>query len=392
MKKLILIHFLLVSTFSFGQTSFEEGYFIDNSFDTISCFIKNIDWLNNPEKIKYKLSKNGNELAASISNIREFGISNNSKFVRIEVKMDQSSEDIDKLGSSRNPEFTEEVLFLKVIIDGQVPLYSYTEKNLQRYFFKIPQSGVEQLVFKSFIHNGVVRQNNLYKQQLLINLNCESISSGYNASITYSKNDLSKYFQKYYECKNLDYTLYKVPKKRLFHLEIRPGLNFSSLVLDNPNHYSAAVSFSNSIGFRIGTEIELVMPFNNFKWAVTFEPTYKNIKSETQQNGQSLLVNFHSLEIPVGLRHYFFLNADSKIFVNAVFAAVIPINSKLKWENGAELIISKSSYLGIGIGFDYKNKISFESRYSLSYHILGSYPLLSSDYSDLSLIVGYSLF
>jgi hypothetical protein len=55
MKNLLLTALLFLFSFSYAQITFEKGYFINNSGDRTECFIKNIDWRDNPTKFEYKM-------------------------------------------------------------------------------------------------------------------------------------------------------------------------------------------------------------------------------------------------------------------------------------------------------------------------------------------------
>ena len=54
MKNLLVISFLFYLTFSYSQITFEKGYFISNDGIKTECFIKNLDWRNNPTEFEYK--------------------------------------------------------------------------------------------------------------------------------------------------------------------------------------------------------------------------------------------------------------------------------------------------------------------------------------------------
>ena len=60
MKIITLTYSLLFLSFiGFTQIRFEKGYFITNYGKRIDCFIKDIDWKNNPTKFDYKLNEEG---------------------------------------------------------------------------------------------------------------------------------------------------------------------------------------------------------------------------------------------------------------------------------------------------------------------------------------------
>jgi len=59
MKKIAILFLLVLSINAIAQKSFEEGYFVTNSGETVNCLISNILWHNNPVTFEYKLHKNG---------------------------------------------------------------------------------------------------------------------------------------------------------------------------------------------------------------------------------------------------------------------------------------------------------------------------------------------
>src|SRR5690606_28999807 len=101
------------------------------------CLIKNMDWKNTPIEFEYKLSEDGETQKGTLNNVREFGIYDAFKFVKHNVMMDRSSDVVNRLSDSAQPIFNEEVLFLRVLVEGQAALYQYSEDNLIRYFYQL---------------------------------------------------------------------------------------------------------------------------------------------------------------------------------------------------------------------------------------------------------------
>jgi hypothetical protein len=212
-------------------------------------------------------------------------------------------------------------------------------------------------------------------------------------------------FVEYNNCNNEGYTNYeKKEKGDLFNLNIRLGLNSSSLSLRNDLRSSRNVDFDNQFGYRLGVEVEAILPFNKNKWAVIIEPTlrqkYNSEKSqETNDFSGGIInskVNYQSIEIPLGARHYFYLNDNSKIFVNVSF--IFDVNNKSSVEytrsNGTlieNLEISSRSNMAYGLGYKHNNKYSLELRYHTR-EVLGGYTNWRSDYITWSAIIAYSLF
>lgn len=134
-----------------AQIKFDPGYIIDNNGVRSDVLIKNIQWRNSPEVITYKTSENAEPVTATIGDISEFGIGRAVKFRRYTVEIDRSSSVLSNLSTSRNPEFREEELMLKVLVDdGAANLYEYESRGLKRYFYQIEGGDVQQLVYKPY--------------------------------------------------------------------------------------------------------------------------------------------------------------------------------------------------------------------------------------------------
>ncbi len=406
MKKQLLIILILILSFNtYAQISFEKGYFINNDDQKTNCLIKNIDWKNNPTDFQYKLSENEAPKTAYMKSVKEFGILGKLKYSKSLVNIDRSSENIDDMSSVKNPIFKEELLFLKVLIEGKAALYFYEDENLKRYFYKTDQSEIEQLIYKSYLtpENNVAK-NNGYKQQLWLGLVCQSISLKSIENTDYEKNNLVDLFVKYNECTNSSFILFeKKQKKDLFNLNLRPGLNSSSLSIQNSMVNYRDIDFGNKTGVRFGIEAEFIMPFNKNKWALIIEPTYQYFKSEkeiiyaqttTTTSRINVNVDYKSIEIPFGIRYYSFLNPNSKLFFNASFIFDIPLSSSIYADRKQVIDLEGKSQnnLAIGMGYNYNNKYSLELRYGQAREILGNYAFWSSDYETISLIFGFSIF
>jgi hypothetical protein len=130
---LFLIVFISISTSA--QITFEKGYYIDNSGQKIECLIKNMDWRTNPTDFKYKGSESDKSREASLEDVQEFGVYNVSKYIRSKVKIDRSPNQLDKLANGKDPIFEEEILFLKVLLEGKANLYLYQESDHFLFFY-----------------------------------------------------------------------------------------------------------------------------------------------------------------------------------------------------------------------------------------------------------------
>jgi len=200
---LIIFSYCLFSQSLFSQISYEPGYFIDTLGKRVDCLIQNNDWKNNPSSFKYKLVKKGKSKRGTIKEIKEFGISDQSKYVRHTVLIDKSSNNISDLSLYSTSEFEEEQHFLKVIIEGETSLYSYENNELLRFFYNKSDEKVEPLVFKIYQKPDLkIGRNYQFRKQLFDALQCESITSVQIVALEYNEKDLSDIFTKYNTCKN----------------------------------------------------------------------------------------------------------------------------------------------------------------------------------------------
>jgi len=387
MKKislLILFGITLVLN-AVSQIYFEEGYYINEQDERIECLIKNIDWRNNPTSFTYKLETNSSKQEAKISSVKEFGIIDHSKFIRSSVSIDRSSSIVSQLSDDKNPEFKEEVLFLKTLIEGEASLYSYLDGNIEKYFYKIGDNKVEQLVFKLYkVTPNKIGRNERFRQQLFANLICSKISKKDFQSINYEKRSLVKVFRKYNECSRSEYTDYIAKRKtNKFNISLRPRMNYSSLRAQNLT--SGKTDFGGKLNYGLGIEVEFLLPFNKDKWAITVEPTYQSyivmmIEESIGQSGGKKISNakYKSIDLPVSLRHYFFLSRQSKVFIDVSVIPNFSFDSSIYFSREDGTILSSIDLItqinfAFGAGFKLKNRFSIQIRYHSSREVLSNY-------------------
>lgn len=394
----------------FAQIQFENGYYIDNNDQKIDCQIRNIDWRNNPTFFNYRLSENDDAIKMTLESVKEFSINNTSKYVRSIINIDRSSDNINNLSRDKNPIFKEEKLFLKVLIEGKSTLYEYIDGNIRRYFYKNGNSNIEQLVYKRYKSNEKeIGENIRFRQQLFSALKCEKFKKNRILNIAYNKSALVKFFSDYSACHDkalVNYDHQVKQKRDLFNLTLRPRVNSSSLSISNASQGTIIknVDFGNETGFGFGLETEFIFPFNKNKWSILIEPTYQSFKSKKSIKVSNILegqliaeVSYNSIEVPVSLRYYFFLNKNSSIFINGSFLFDISSKTSINFKrtDGSDfnsLDITTRNNLAIGTGFKIKDRFSLELRYQMAREILSNYVYWNTDYKTLSLIFGYSLF
>lgn len=403
MKKITVLASFLVTIMMSAQITFEKAYFINKSGKRVECFIKDYDWRSNPTSFEYKLSENDPVKYGKISDVSMFEIYNKAKFVSEKVQIDQSSSNLNSLSPQREPIYIEEELFLKEIVDGKADLYQYVDGTLERYFYRLDDNKPVQLIHKAFDYaNDQVGYNNDYKIQLKKDLNCASISSSNIENAKYRLFDLKRIFTNYNTCINPNFKQeIKEQTKFDFNLSIRPRINSASMKLSNAFD-SESYSLGNAMSISGGVEFEFIMPFNRGKWALTLEPNYQQYKGNAtltvpyQENRtKHTKADFKSIEIPIGVRHYIFLNSDSKLFLNVNYSFNIPMDSKANYgrdgQHYYDIKLEVNPAFGFGAGYTFKNKYTAEARYSTK-KIKTDTNSWTGTYDLFSIILGYNIF
>ena len=392
---------LFININCYSQISFDQGYIIDNDLKRTDCLIKNLEWKNNPTTIEYKISETSPLQTTDLSNLKEFGVNNLLKYSRETVEMDRSSASISKLDKERDPSFNSERHLLKVLVEGEATLYLYEDQNLKRFFYSLGDTEITQLVFKKYKSGNKIKLNSRYKQQLYNALKCYDIEGDDTAKVKLETNPLVELFSKYNACKASDFINYiEKQKKKRFFINLRPRANQSGLVVTNENF---GHSYDSQITFGIGVEAEYVLPYFKNKWSIILEPTFQNFNAQSSGASNHVSggilnteINYKSIELPLGIRHYFFLAEKASIFVNGSASIDLSFGSTLELERVDNSIIntlelSPRPNLALGGGFKFMDKFQIELRYQTKQNVLGNLLFFSSEYKTVSFILGYTL-
>ncbi|MDP4270799.1 MAG: hypothetical protein Q8909_11830 [Bacteroidota bacterium] len=402
-KILILVILVIVSINCFGQNYYKKGYFIDNKNIRTDCLIKNSDWLRNPTQFKYKLSENGEIQEADIKYVKEFAIADYYKYIRANVNVDISPSGLKDISADKNPVWQNKQLFLKVLVEGEASLYYYFGSKIDdRFFYSCKDSVIKQLIYKEYMYDtDHTAYNDSFRIQLKNDVHCSFDSDIELANMTYTKSDLVKYFIDYNTC--IDPT-YKVPERKHgkgeFSLALAAGLAYSSFSIPKDSKVYANTDFGGKFMNNYSLEFEFILPFNNRKWGVVLSPTYQSLYHTNKLGDfRSLMFDFESIDLAIGLKHYLFLNNNTKLFFGCYLNS-IP-NYCIKLRIGNKLNTTKDYFYQdmadlynpnfiVGAGLEYKNLFA-SLKYYTPQNILSRYPSYDSKYEKISFNIGYKI-
>lgn len=402
MKKIYLLFALMSSLITFSQIKFEKAYFINNSDVRVETLIKNVDWKNNPTSFEYRAEENSAVRTAGINDIKLFEIYGQLKYVRFKVNIDRSSFDLNKISAQSEAEFVEQTVFLKQIVEGDTKLYLFDDGDYSKFLIQKGNEEPMQLIYKKYLigSNGV-GYNRDYQSQLQKTLTCLALPEKDAKFIQYREKDLVKLVSENNKCQSPNYEIKVVTENKAdFNLNIRPRVNFTSLNQINlGTQYQ--VTYKSQTNFGIGLEAEYIFPFNKSKWALIFEPTYGNYKADEVSsrpfNVYKASIDYQYIELPLGVRHYLFLNKNSKFFLNAQFVFNYNIKNEFTFVNttangGYKLKGTSGQNFAFGIGYNFKSKYAIEFKYYTNKNLLSNNLQYESSFRNASLILSYNLF
>lgn len=420
MKRIYLI-IILFSTLSNSQIKFEKGFYTTKDNNKVEGYIKNNDWRNNPTKIYFKESPESEVKVIEMELFNDFLIYDEAKYVKKEVLIDRYANKTNSLNYDENPSFSKEILLLRVLYEGDINLYKYSDNGLTKYFISTKNNpAIEQLIYRKYLasaedvrkaketnpnseiySNSTVLENNNYKKQLYEVLNCENIKRSEFEKLTYKSSSILSLFEKVNQsCFNNNLEKKFTNKKAKFIVTGVIDINNSQITLKDI-YFNEDADLDSKINFGGGVEFEVNLPFNHYKWSIFSGINYNSYNANNQftftrgatTRDFDISVDYSYLQIPVGLRYYIFIknNFENKIFFDLAFNYKQTLKFDYTETNFTEYGVQdkNNSNLKIGVGYKYKNysigaNIYTTNNLSVNYDAMFSNVSLSLKYSFLN--------
>lgn len=394
MKQLfVLTLFFIISSPNWAQIIYKPGFFISTNGERIECLIKDEGWKNNPTNFQYRLTEGAAEQTASLNDVLSFGIEDHTRYERWAVEMDRSSELAGRLSKQWAPEFEQETLFLRLLIQGKFSLYYYEDGELTRFFLRESEAEPQQLVYKVYQQaNERLASNYTFRGQLQERMSC-SQSLSY-SDLLYTQKQMLKAFERYYECASEERTVYMSSLDDIdLRVNLRAGIGLASTQWKN-SFSSQDLNFGIAPAIRFGFELEVILPYQRKKWAVMVEPSYHTYSNDGLEGSDIGHVEYSSLELSSGIRHFFYINPGMTLFANSSIVIDFPFKSATIaiYNNSGREILSVPT-LSFGIGARFKDLFSAELRYNAPRNLTNRSSFTRAPYKRfLALNIGYTMF
>jgi hypothetical protein len=393
-----LLLLLLISLSGFAQIRFEKGYFIRNDGSRMNCEIRNTDPRFSPKSFDYRLQPDGPVLTLPIDSAAEFGIEGYSCFVRAKVKIDRSSALLDDLSDSSQPIWSQETRFLRKLVAGKAELYSFEDQNLIRFFYALDDSAIQQLVYKEYIHDGYVAQNNFFRQQIWSRIRSSCSKESEVASMPYDIKALTRYFQSYNQCTTGEpVAKIRTKKERMFGITLRGGMDCASVEFYN-SVSDMLLLFNTQYSALAAANLEFVFPFNRNKWSFLVSPEYTGFEGNSEEvinqgTNRTATLKLQTVLIPIGIKYKFYLKNDLRLFLDALYVPRFCLlnKSELSFTPTYSLEIINGSNIAAGAGVEWK-RLEAEIRYYTDRDLMKSYQSWFSNYERINFTLGYKLF
>lgn len=316
---------LLIGIFSCNaQQRFAKGYFIDRSGQRTECEIQtaNFDFMNDSGGVlSYRLDKDAEYSTKSFSLIETFFIEGVGKYIRFDIALDDSELADKLLGVTGTPEFNHVDALLYVKVEGQASLYVYPSRKGDKYFFRVKGDTlpIRQLYFKRWKPNpNNIKEMPMFRQQLLKEVNCGEHKEAFFGSIPYQLEALRTVFEEYNACKGDASVSYKDDPKRKVAIGVTVFAGVRQTKLAYINGTAPGEIDGNPLAF--GAEAEFL--FFPGKWALFLRPEYVSFSGSYSGKGMQGNQIYDSkadpvsVNIPIGVRRYFGLAAEHRVFVD----------------------------------------------------------------------------
>lgn len=383
MKKLsaIVLCTIALSLFAFqlfaqnNTTDFEQGTVILNDSTELDVLIKVDKWNLSPQEVTIKRTADDQPEILTLEQVKAFTIPAFIKFRRDTIQYDVSGMKHRTMLERREPFYEQRVVFLRVLIEGEVSLFSYRSPIKEQFYFQKSGEELTHLVYKRFLASpNRIAVNNRYQQQLYTEVRCGDVEISDMTKIEYEIDDLTRYFIHHNSCIGSEAVSFqRVDSQGEIKINLSAGLGFSNVIYSRPGANvinNRDVSFGTIPHIVVDGGIEWILPFDSKGWSIFGSLAYYSLSAEKEYSygstsTEKVTYETSVLNIMFELRRYF--NSDKH---NSFFGGLAMGTSTSTYEiSGIEMENTDRFAKQISMGYLWNNHVFAKVTYNLPYTI-----------------------
>jgi hypothetical protein len=287
MKSISLAIWLLIAASCFGQ-SYQDGYVVLNTGDTLRGEIENGNWTNNPVAVIYKSA--GSKQKYEVSSLKAFGITGEARFERFLITYQESADDLAEATETFDGPVTTKEVWLRLLYQEKYSLYELITPKRKYFFVRSEKDGLKELIYRVKVYNNQMEKDEQYKNLLLsyaIENNRGDIVQK-NLSVTdYKNKDLLKIFS----LLNNGKKGFEDNKKSHSLFDLTLGASVSSfktsgnLFNDGSGSYAVHTStFKGSAGILAGLGVTFLSNGSNSRFQPRVGLNFRTLKLDGENN------------------------------------------------------------------------------------------------------------
>ena len=366
MRRTILTGIISCWTLLAGaQGSYQPGYVVLNSNDTLRGEVEFADWAINPVSIRYRNKETKQQYGVAL--LKGFGVDGRATYQRFGLSYQQAAADLSEATDSYDGPVKREDAWLRLLYQSKYSLYELATPTRKHYFLLLPSGELKELIYRVRVRNGEMQKDEQYRNLLsLVALETDNAAAAQREidKATYDEKSLLRVFS----ALNGGKSNFTDQGKGGTHFDIYAGgvLNtFStdgSLYNDGSGAYAVYnASFSGTAGFTAGFGKTYISRRNNGRIQARIGAGISSLKLDgvnTTGVGSFRKETYtgNLLLVSPGATVYYLLNPGSPtgILLGPGFGynLVLSSNFKSRFENPG-LVIEKDNFPPADGGFLY---------------------------------------
>lgn len=361
-----------------AQAHYRPAYLIDETGTRREVSILDRDWADNPRRFRYLSGAERRE--GTLANVREFGYADGSlRYLRSVVLIDQTSDRVNDLSTSEQSEYQRDTVFLEWLVDGEADLFYWEAGDVRRFFFRQGEGDPQPLINRRYRNRQLIVRQELYRGQLRSSVNCGTTDETLRR-LMYPRTAFVQYFEAYNDCREVNYRVsFRDRSARPFRFAFRPGVEFyvGHTASTSALGIESRASLPPTAAWRMGLEVEYVIPLRNERWRLFSEVYYHHVRGEELEEGsRNVTINLRSVNLPLGVRRYVPLPGEWTAFLTAGGVLQFPWKSTVgRWVGYNYRSYEASWNFGAlgGVGVEFRKRFQLEARYQHDQDVLQTY-------------------